>query len=113
MRPVAQMADPRLPFGKKGPAPLIETQPTQRTTSDGEIVTTSWEYPWFVSSVQHNATVPQVRTWLRWVFQNSKSWVRAGVWFPDVSLAKNARVVIKYVPGPIQCRSEEHTSELQ
>ena len=97
------MADPRLPFGKKGPAPLIKTQPTQRMTSDGEIATTSWVYPWFAALEQHNATLPQVRIWLRWVFQNSKSWVRAGVWFPEVALAKNARVVIRNVPGSIQC----------
>jgi hypothetical protein len=97
------MADALLPFGKKGPSPLIETEPTQRVTSDGEIVTTSWVYPWFTSTVQHNATVPQVRAWLRWVFQNSQSWVRAGVWFPEVPLARNARVVIRYVPDPFEC----------
>lgn len=97
------MADALLPFGKKGPTPLIETEPTQRVTSDGEIVTTSWVYPWFTSTVQHNATVPQVRAWLRWVFQNSQSWVRAGVWFPEVPLARNARVVISYRPDPFEC----------
>lgn len=97
------MADALLPFGIKGPGPLIETEPTERRTSDGEIVTTSWAYPWFVSSVQHDATVPQVRAWLRWVFHHSQSWVRAGVWFPEVRLAKNARVVIRYVPAPFQC----------
>jgi hypothetical protein len=97
------VADPLLRFGKKGPVPLVETEPTQRETSDGEIVTTSWEYPWFISSVQHNATVPQVRAWLRWVFQNSRSWVRAGVWFPEVPLARDARVVIRYVPDPFEC----------
>jgi hypothetical protein len=97
------VADPLLPFGKKGPVPLVETEPTQRETSDGEIVTTSWVYPWFISSVQHNATVPQVRAWLRWVFQNSRSWVRAGVWFPEVPLARDARVVIRYVPDPFEC----------
>lgn len=97
------MADPLLPFGKKGPVPLIQTEPTERETSDGEIVTTSWVYPWFISSVQHKATVPQVRAWLRWVFQNSRSWVRAGVWFPEVPLARDARVVIRYVPDPFEC----------
>ena len=97
------MADALLPFGIKGPRPLMRTEPTERKTSDGQIVTTSWVYPWFISSVQHNATVPQVRAWLRWVFQHSRSWVRAGVWFPEVQLAKNARVVIRYVPGPLQC----------
>lgn len=97
------MADPRLPFGRKGPAPLIQTEPTQRTTSDGEIATTSWVYPWSAALEQHNATLPQVRIWLKFVFQNSKSWVRAGVWFPQVADPKNASVVIRYVPGPIQC----------
>lgn len=97
------MADALLPFGIEGPGPLIKTQPTQRTTSDGQIVTTSWAYPWFISSVQHNATVPQVRAWLRWVFQHSRSWVRAGVWFPEVRRSRNARVVIRYVPDPFQC----------
>lgn len=97
------MVDLHLPFGKKGPSPLIKTEPTERTTSDGKIVTTSWAYPWFITSVQHNATVPQVRRWLRFVFQNSQSWVRAGVWFPEVPLAKNARVVIRYVPDPLEC----------
>jgi hypothetical protein len=97
------MADALLPFGKKGPSPLIETGPTQRVTSDGEIVTTSWVYPWFTSTVQHNATVPQVRAWLRWVFQNSQSWVRAGVWFPEVPRARDARVVISYRPDPFEC----------
>jgi hypothetical protein len=72
-------------------------------TSDGQIVTTAWEYPWFISSVQHNATVPQVRAWLRWVFQHSLSWVQAGVWFPEAQLARNARVVIRYVHGSLQC----------
>ena len=97
------MAEPSLPFGIKGPGPLLETEPTERRTSDGQIVTTTWEYPWFITSAQHNATVPQVRVWLRWVFQHSQSWVRAGVWFPEVRLAKNARVVIRYVPDPFQC----------
>ncbi|CAA9504979.1 MAG: hypothetical protein AVDCRST_MAG05-2670 [uncultured Rubrobacteraceae bacterium] len=97
------MADTPLPFGKKGPEPLIETDPTERRTSDGRTVTTSWAYPWFVSSKQHDATVPQVRAWLRWVFQHSRSWTQAGVWFPEVQLARNARVVIRYVPGMIQC----------
>ena len=97
------MADALLPFGITGPGPLIETARTERKTSDGQIVTTTWAYPWFISSVQHNATVPQVRAWLRWVFQNSQSWVRAGVWFPEVPLARDARVVIRYVPGSIQC----------
>lgn len=97
------MADALLPFGIRGPGPLIRTQPTQRTTSDGQVVTTSWEYPFFISSAQHQATVPQVRAWLRWVFQHSQSWVRAGVWFPEVRLSRNARVVIRYVPGPLQC----------
>lgn len=97
------MADALLPFGIKGPGPLIKTEPTERTTSDGEIVTTSWVYPWFTSAKQHNAEVPQVRDWLRWVFQHSQSWVRAGVWFPEVELARNARVVIRYVPDPFQC----------
>jgi hypothetical protein len=97
------MADTPLPFGKKGPEPLIETNRTERTTSDGQIVTTSWAYPWFVSSVQHGATVPEVRAWLRWVFQHSRSWVRAGVWFPEAQLARNARLVIRYVPGTLQC----------
>jgi hypothetical protein len=97
------MADALLPFALKGPGPLIKTEPTERMTSDGKIVTTSWEYPWFISSVQHNATVPQVRAWLRWVFQHSRSWVRAGVWFPEVPLGRDARVVIRYVPDPFQC----------
>jgi hypothetical protein len=97
------MADAPLPFGKKGPEPLIETNQTERTTSDGQTVTTSWAYPWFVSSVQEDATVPEVRAWLRWVFQHSRSWVRAGVWFPEVELARNARVVIRYVHGTLQC----------
>jgi hypothetical protein len=97
------MADAHLPFGKKGPTPLIETGSTERRTSDGRIVTTSWAYPWFVSSKQHDASVPQVRAWLRWVFQHSRSWTQAGVWFPEVQLARNARVVIRYVPGMLQC----------
>ena len=97
------MADTPLPFGKKGPAPLTETGPKERRTSDGRIVTTLWAYPWFVSSVQHDATVPRVRAWLRWVFQHSRSRTRAGVWFPEVQLARNARVVIRYVPGMLQC----------
>ena len=96
-------ADALLPFGIKGPGPLIKTEPTERETSDGQIVTTTWEYPWFISSVQHNATVPQVRVWLRWVFQHSRSWVRAGVWFPEVPRSRGARVVIRYVPDPFQC----------
>ena len=97
------MADPSLPFGIRGPGPLIETAPTERTTSDGRIVTTSWAYPWFVSTVQQDATVPEVRAWLRWVFQHSQSWVRAGVWFPEVRRSRNARVVIRYVTDPLQC----------
>jgi hypothetical protein len=97
------MANTLLPFGKKGPGPLIETDHIRRRTSDGKIVTTSWEYPWFISSAQHDATVPQVRAWLRWVFQHSKSWVRAGVWFPEVRRSRDARVVIRYVQGPIEC----------
>lgn len=97
------MADAPLPFGKRGPEPLIETSRTQRRTSDGQTVTTSWAYPYFISSVQHNASVAEVRAWIRWVFQHSRSWVRAGVWFPEVQLAKNARVVIRYVPEPLQC----------
>ncbi len=97
------MADALLPFGVRGPDPLIKTRPTERTTSDGQIVTTSWEYPFFISTSQHQATVPQVRAWLRWVFQHSQSWVRAGVWFPEVRRSRNARVVIRYVPGPLQC----------
>jgi hypothetical protein len=39
------MANTLLPFGKKGPGPLIETDRIRRRTSDGKIVTTSWEYP--------------------------------------------------------------------
>jgi hypothetical protein len=97
------MADAHLPFGKKGPKPLIATNPTRRRTSDGQIVTTSWEYPWFISSAQQGPTVPEVRAWLRWVFQHSKSWVRAGVWFPEVRRSRDAMVVIKYVRGPIEC----------
>jgi hypothetical protein len=99
----SEMADTLLPFGKKGPDPLIETSPTRRRTSDAQFVTTTWEYPFFVSFKQHDATVPQVRAWLRWVFHNSNSWVRAGVWFPEVRLARNARVVVRYVQGPIEC----------
>jgi hypothetical protein len=98
-----EMADAPLPFAIKGPGPLIKTEPTERMTSDGQIVTTGWEYPWFISSVQHNATVPQVRAWLRWVFQHSQSWVRAGVWFVEVRRSRDARVVIRYVPDPFQC----------
>jgi hypothetical protein len=97
------MAEALLPFGKKGPGPLIKTEPTRRRTSDGEFVTTTWEFPFFISSKQHSATVPEVRAWLRWVFQNSRSWVRAGVWFPEVRLARDAKVVITYVQGPIEC----------
>jgi hypothetical protein len=98
------MADALLPFGKKGPDQLIKTQPTKRKTSDGQIVTTTWEYPWFISSAQHKeCPVPLVRTWLRWVFQHSQSWVRAGVWFPEVQRSKHARVVIRYVDAPMQC----------
>ena len=67
------MADALLPFGKKGPDPLIRTEPTERTTSDGRTVTTSWAYPWFVSSVQREATVPQVRAWLQWVFSITRN----------------------------------------
>jgi hypothetical protein len=101
-RPGAE-AEALLPFGIRGPGPLIKTEPTERETSDGQIVTTSWAYPWFISSAQHRATVPQVRAWLRWVFQHSQSWVRAGVWFPEVPRSRDARVVIKYVPDPFQC----------
>jgi hypothetical protein len=98
------MTDALLPFGKEGPDQLIKTQPTKRKTSDGQIITTSWEYPWVMSSVQHKGIkVPQVRTWLRWVFQHSRSWVRAGVWFPEVRLSRDARVVIRYVDAPMQC----------
>ncbi len=97
------MADALLPFGIRGPGPLIETALTERKTSDGQIVTTTWAYPWFISSVQHNARIPQVRAWLRWVFQHSRSWVWAGVWFPEVGRSKDARVVIRYVPDPFQC----------
>ena len=35
------MADAPLPFGKKGPEPLMKTNPTERMTSDGKTVTTS------------------------------------------------------------------------
>jgi len=97
------MAEALLPFAIKGPGPLIKTEPVERMTSDGQTVTTSWEYPWFISSAQHRATVPQVRAWLRWVFQHSRSWVRAGVWFPEVPRSGHARVVIRYVPDPFQC----------
>ena len=97
------MADALLPFGITGPGPLIKTARTERKTSDGQIVTTTWAYPWFISSVQHNATIPQVRAWLRWVFQHSRSWVRVGVWFPEVRRSKDARVVIRYVRDPFQC----------
>ena len=99
----SDIADAPLPFAIKGPGPLIETEPTERMTSDGQFVTTFWEYPWFISSVQHNATVPQVRAWLRWVFQHSRSWVRAGVWFCEVPRSIDARVVIRYVPDPFEC----------
>jgi hypothetical protein len=97
------MADASLPFGIKGPGPLIETAPTERKTSDGQIVTTTWAYPWFISSAQHDATIPQVRAWLRWVFRHSRSWVRAGVWFPEVRRSRDAKAVIRYVPDPFQC----------
>jgi len=97
------IVDAPLPFAIKGPGPLIETEPTERMTSDGQFATTFWEYPWFASSVQHNATVPQVRAWLRWVFQHSRSWVRAGVWFREVPRSIDARVVIRYVPDPFEC----------
>jgi len=97
------MDDALLPFGITGPGPLRETARTERKTSDGQIVTTTWAYPWFISSVQHNATIPQVRAWLRWVFNHSRSWVRAGVWFPEVGRSTEAMVVIRYVPDPFQC----------
>jgi hypothetical protein len=38
------MADALLPFGIMGPGPLRETARTERTTSDGQIVTTTWAY---------------------------------------------------------------------
>jgi hypothetical protein len=41
--------------------------------------------------------------YVRWVFQHSLSWVQAGVWFPEAQLARNARVVIRYVHGSLQC----------
>ena len=97
------MADASLPFGIKGPGPLIEAAPTERKTSDGQIVTTTWAYPWFISSAQHDATIPQVRAWLRRVFRHSRSWVRAGVWFPEVRRSRDAKAVIRYVPDPFQC----------
>lgn len=97
------MAEALLPFGKKGPKPLKETGATRRRTSDGQTVTTFWEYPYFISSNQDGVTVPEVRAWLRWVFQHSKSWVRAGVWFPEVQRSRDAMVVVRYVPGPIEC----------
>jgi hypothetical protein len=97
------MADASLPFGIKGPGPLIETALTERKTSDGQIVTTTWAYPGFISSAQHDATIPQVRAWLRWVFRRSRSWVRAGVWFPEVRRSRDAKAVIRYVPDPFQC----------
>ncbi len=97
------MADTSLTFGIKGPGPLIETALTERKTSDGQIVTTTWAYPWFMSSAQHDATIPQVRAWLRWVFRHSRSWVRAGVWFPEVRRSRDAKAMIRYVPDPFQC----------
>jgi hypothetical protein len=54
------MAEALLPFGKKGPAPLMKTEPTQRMTSDGEIATTSWVYPWFIMPVQHGPSSPHL-----------------------------------------------------
>ncbi len=97
------MADTSLPFGIQGPGPLRETALTERKTSDGQIVTTTWAYPWFISSAQHDATIPQVRAWVRWVFRHSRSWVRAGVWFPEVRRSRDAKAVIRYVPDPFQC----------
>jgi hypothetical protein len=97
------MADTSLPFGIKGSGPLIETALTERKTSDGQIVTTTWAYPGFISSAQHDATIPQVRAWLRWVFRHSRSWVRAGVWFPEVRRSRDAKAVKRYVPDPFQC----------
>ena len=97
------IVDAPLPFAIRGPGPLVETEPTERMTSEGQFATTFWEYPWFISSVQHNATVPQVRAWLRWVFQHSRSWVRAGVWFREVPRSIDARVVIRYVPDLFEC----------
>jgi hypothetical protein len=103
------MAEPLLPFERRGPAPLRRTPPLERTTSDGKKVTTRWSYPWYPGEdgAHDNATQEQVRRWLTWVFQHSKSWVAAGIWFPEARRRQDALVVIRYVAAPFRCGNVE------
>ncbi len=95
--------DPNFPlaFTRQGPTErLRRTEPMERTTSDGESVTTHWRYGWYVPDEQPERDL--VRRWVAWVLQHSQGWARAGVWMFETRKRQNARCVIRYIPD-VQC----------
>jgi hypothetical protein len=95
--------DPNFPlaFTRQGPTErLKKTGPTPRKSSDGQHISTTWQYGWFVPFDQNEREA--VRRWVKWVLQHSNSWTKAGVWMFETERRENARCVIRYIPN-VKC----------
>jgi hypothetical protein len=94
-------------FNIRGPGKLRKIPRTVRRTSDGFDVEVEWEYPWAPGLRQAGHSIEEVAEFVERVLNDSKGWVRAGIWFPRVPL-EQAQGVVRYVP-PGQTRCNQRT----
>lgn len=94
------------PKGLPGPLPRIQPDGVTKITSDGKKIHCGRFYCYHFAAKQQlpsTKTHKQAQDWVRWVFQHSLSWARAGVWFEEVEFPRQAHFIFIYDDPPIRC----------
>jgi hypothetical protein len=109
------MSDTMLTFGPGGPKgttgglPKLRLGNRRKHTSDGKIVKCRRYYLWYFPPRQNlpiGTSWEEAHDWVKWVFQHSMGWSRAGVWFGEAKRPIDAHFIFKYVSPPLRCGSE-------
>lgn len=98
------------PKGTSGPLPKLAQNNLTQLTSDGKKVRCSRYYLWYFPPKQELPASPgmtwqHAHDWVKWVFQHSKGWAKAGVWFGEAHKPEQAHFIFAYVDPPLRCGS--------
>jgi hypothetical protein len=108
------MSDTMLTFGPGGPKgttgglPKLRLGNRKKLTSDGKEVKCRRYYLWYFTPRQElpaGTSWEEAHDWVKWVFQHSMGWSRAGVWFGEARTPAEAHFIFQYVDGPLRCGS--------
>lgn len=100
------MSDTHISFNQHPPLPVLRLGNRRKTTSDGKVLKCSRYYLWWFPPDQdlpRDKTWQEAHDWVKWVFEHSLGWARAGVWFGEAKTPGDAHFVFRYVDPPLTC----------